>query len=422
MRRAGKAGWLGWLLAGCAVSCGTACNDDARRGTQLPPPYAAAPVPLSGCEAFDYGGCDVRERRCVENLSGVAACLRGADPTGLPVLSFASEEDARSILLDSLMGTAPPNPDYFALVLSQLGLSEPSAFEPEVTAARLAQRWAAFYRRDVAEVVVIEHAMDPDQLATDALVLHELIHALQDREHSLDAFAREYQADSDGNLRGQSVVEGEAQFHEQRLYAALTGVDAESVDWEQELARQREASEQQLFQESDLYSASLLRVPYAHGCEYAARVWSDGGPAALSHLLDAPPRDMRQILARLWGGVAALPSPSPVTPSAVGAGASLQAWSTLGAWGVYLFFRPRFDDAEAARELALAWRGDRVEAYSLSGARVAGRWSIDFADGAAATRALSAAAGTPRLRARQEGSRLLIETSSSDDPPAELTP
>jgi len=139
-------------------------------------------------------------------------------------------------------------------------------------------------------------------------------------------------------------------------------------------------------------------------------------------LLDAPPRDMRQILARLWGGVAALPSPSPVTPSAVGAGASLQAWSTLGAWGVYLFFRPRFDDAEAARELALAWRGDRVEAYSLSGARVAGRWSIDFADGAAATRALSAAAGTPRLRARQEGSRLLIETSSSDDPPAELTP
>jgi hypothetical protein len=414
---AGKARWLSWLLAGCALACG----DGARQGVELPPPYAPPPVPLAGCEGFDYGGCDVRERTCVENLSRIAACLRGSDPA-LPSLSFASEDEARGILLDSLSGTAAPSRDYFALVLAQLGLSEPSAFEPEVTAARLAQRWAAFYRRDAGEVVVIEHAQDPDPLATDALVLHELVHALQDREHSLDAFARQYQTDSDGNLRGLSVVEGEAQFHEQRLYAALTGVDAASVDWAEELASQREASEQQLFQESDLYSASLLRVPYAHGCEYAARVWSDGGPAALSGLLESPPRDMRQILARLWDDSAAQPSASPVTPSAVGPGATLQAWSTLGAWGVYLFFRPRLDSAAAARELALAWRGDRVEAYSLGGAQAAGRWSIEFAEDAAATRALAAAGSQPRRWARQEGPRLLIETSSSDAPPAELRP
>jgi hypothetical protein len=417
-----KARSLSWLLTGCAVCFGVACSEDARQRTELPPPYDRPPVPLAGCEDFDYGGCDVRERTCVENLARIAACLRASDAAVLPALSFASEEQARGILLDSLAGSAPPSPDYFALVLTQLGLSEPSAFDPGVTAARLAQRWAAFYRRDVAEVVVIEHATDPDPLTTDALVLHELVHALQDREHSLDAFAREYQTDSDGTLRGLSVVEGEAQFHEQRLYAALTGVDAASVDWPEELARQRAASEQQLFQESDLYSASLLHVPYAHGCEYAARVWSDGGPAALSHLLDAPPRDMREILARLWGDLAAQPSPSPVAPSAVGSGATLQAWSTLGAWGVYLFFRPRTGSDEAARELSLAWRGDRMEAYSLSGAQVAGRWSIDFADADAATRALSAVGSPPRLWARQQGQRLLIETASSDELPAELRP
>jgi hypothetical protein len=413
-----KARRLSLLLASCALACG----DDARHGSELPPPYGPPAVPLAGCEGFDYGGCDVRERTCVENLSRIAACLRASDSAALPSLSFASEQDARAILLDSLAGTAPPNPDYFALVLSQLGLSEPSAFEPEASAARLAQRWAAFYRRDVGEVVVIEHALDPDPLVTDALVLHELIHALQDREHSLDAFARAYQTDSDGNLRGQSVIEGEAQFHEQRFYAALTGVDAGSVDWPEQLASQREASEQQLFQESDLYSASLLRVPYAHGCEYAARVWSDGGPAALNGLLASPPRDMRQILARLWGEAAAQPAASPVTPPAPLAGATLQAWSTLGAWGVYLFFRPRFDGVEAARELALAWRGDRVEAYSLGSAGAAGLWAIDFADSASATRALTAAGSRPRLWAWQEGRRLLIETASSDDPPAELTP
>jgi hypothetical protein len=150
-------------------------------------------------------------------------------------------------------------------------------------------------------------------------------------------------------------------------------------------------------------------------------VWSEGGPAALSHLLSAPPRDMREILARLWGDVAQ-PSPSPVAPSAVGSGATLQAWSTLGAWGVYLFFRPRTGSEEAARELSLAWRGDRVEAYSLSSGQVAGRWSIDFADGAAATRALTSVGSSPRLWARQQGPRLLIETASGDELPAELSP
>jgi hypothetical protein len=420
-----KARALSAPLAGCvvawAVCFALACSDGAPQRTELPPPYDRPPVPLAGCEGFDYGGCDVRERTCVENLARIAACLRASDAAALPVISFASEEQARGILLDSLAGSASPSPDYFALVLTQLGLSEPSAFDPGATATRLAQRWAAFYRRDVADVVVIEHATDPDPLATEALVLHELVHALQDREHSLDAFAREYQTDSDGNLRGLSVVEGEAQFHEQRLYAALTGVDAASVDWRGELARQRVAAEQQLFQESDLYSASLLHVPYAHGCEYAARVWSEGGPAALSHLLSAPPRDMREILARLWGDVAQ-PSPSPVAPSAVGSGATLQAWSTLGAWGVYLFFRPRTGSEEAARELSLAWRGDRVEAYSLSSGQVAGRWSIDFADGAAATRALTSVGSSPRLWARQQGPRLLIETASGDELPAELSP
>ena len=83
---------LSLLLAGCAVSFGIACSDDARQGAALPPPYAPPPVPLAGCEEFDYAGCDVREQACVENLSRIAACLRGSAPAALPSLSFASGE------------------------------------------------------------------------------------------------------------------------------------------------------------------------------------------------------------------------------------------------------------------------------------------------------------------------------------------
>jgi hypothetical protein len=384
-------------------------------------------VPLPGCAAFDYTSCDVRSAACVDHLAQIAACMRGEDAAGQgPHVSFASEADARELLLGSLTRAPAALPDYFEIVLTELGLSEPHALEPAVSATRLSQRWAAFYRRDVGDVVVIDHgasAQGLDPLASEALVLHELIHALQDQQRGLDDFARSYQTDSDGSLRGSSVIEGEAQLYEQRFYAALSGVDVTAVDWQRQLASQREAAEQGLFAEQDLYSASLLRVPYAHGSEYVERLWAEGGPAPVRELLAAPPRDMRQILAELWGDPSSTPllrsiEPPPVSPS----DATLETWSTLGAWGVYLFFRPKLESAEVARQLALAWRGDRLEAFSFGDGQTAGRWSIELADADAATRLLAAVPYNPSWRTRQQGSRLLVLSSSSGEPPAWLDP
>jgi hypothetical protein len=422
--RLGQGGSARACLLACL--CGLGC-DRTDTGSALPPAFDQA-VPLPGCAAFDYSPCDVRSPACVNQLAQLALCMRGEDTVGQrPAVSFASEADARELLLGSLTRTPALEPDYFEIVLTQLGLTEAHALEPETSATRLAQRWAAFYRRDVGDVVVIEHAdaggVGPDPLAREALVLHELIHALQDRQRGLDDFARTYQTDSDGSLRGSSVIEGEAQLYEQRFHAALTGVDVTAVDWRALLASQRQAAEQDLFAEHDLYSASLLRVPYAHGSEYVEAVWAHGGPALVRQLLAEPPRDMRQILGQLWGDETPEPDLRPIEPAAIRpADATLATWSTLGAWGVYLFCRPKLATAEAARQLALGWRGDRLEAFSFGNGQTAGRWSIEFADAAAASSLLAAVATVPALRARQQATRLLVLSASSSEPPGWLDP
>lgn len=369
----------------------------------------------------------MRTPACVDELAQIALCMRGEEAAGpRPPVSFASEDEARELLLDSLSQAPAHDPDYFETVLTQLGLSAPHALTPAVSAARLAARWAAFYRHDVGDVVVINHAASTevlDPLASEALVLHELVHALQNRQRSLDDFARTYQTDSDGSLRGSSVIEGEAQLYEQRFHAALSGVDVSAIDWRQQLASQREAAELALFAEPDLYSASFLHVPYAHGSEYVARLWEEGGPARVRELLETPPRDMQQILAQLWGDMSGALAPQPLEPLAVSPrDATLETWSTLGAWGVYLFCRPKLESAEAARQLALNWRGDRLEAFSFGEQGIAGRWSIEFADAAAASRLLAALAAEPSWRTHQQGTRLLVLSSTGEAPPPWLDP
>jgi hypothetical protein len=219
------------------------------------------------------------------------------------------------------------------------------------------------------------------------------------------------------------VIEGEAQLYEQRFYAALSGVDVARIDWAEQLASQRDAAEEQLFAQADRYSASLLSVPYAHGTEYVEHIRAQAGAAGVRGLLAAPPRDMREILAQLWGDATLEPASSGVETAPINAAAALlQTWSTLGAWGVYLFFRPRLASAGMARELALAWRGDRLEAFSFGAGQVAGRWWIELSDAGAASRLAEAVAEQPRLRARAVGAQLRLRSASTDELPPWLDP
>ncbi|MEY4544993.1 MAG: hypothetical protein RL685_1188 [Pseudomonadota bacterium] len=412
-----------WRTAGILLLCAACADGSPAGGNDLPPAFRE-PRPLPGCEGFEYGQCDIRSPECLDNLAQIASCVRGDVTLGpQPTVTILSEPEAEQRLLAALEATPPPSPNYFERALVLLGLSQPSAFEPTTTATRLAQTYAAYYRRDRAEVVVIDHGSTagtaaPNSAELQALVLHELIHALQDRDHDLNAFARAYQQDSDGNLRGSCLIEGEARLHEQRLYASLLGEDVASVDWASSLQLRRDAAEDGVFLQADLYSSSLLSVPYAHGVEYVQRIWAEQGATGVQALFVAPPASMREILAPLWAAGSSAAG-RRAAPALAPEGLTREAYSSLGAWGVYLLARPRIS-REVARQLALGWQGDLLEAFSFGAQQAALSWTIELATEADATLLAEVLAPQTRLRALPRGAQLRVLGASDELPPALL--
>lgn len=412
-------------LRGSGLLLALACGDEgARSPAPLPPPLVQDPVPVPGCETLDYQRCDVRLPECVDNLAQIASCMRGGATAGpSPEVTFLTQAEAEQNLLEALSAAPPPSPNHFERALVLLELTQPSSFEPQATAARLAQGYAAYYRRDSGQLVVIDHGgalgvTNAGTPAVQALVLHELIHALQDREHDLDAFAVAHQQDSDGNLRGSCLIEGEARLHELRLYSALWGIDVSAVDWADELRVRSNETEDGVFLETDLYAASFLNVPYTYGAAYVERIWAEQGATGVRSLFDTPPANVREILAPLWGlgpAQSSLRPPAPLAPE----GLTREAFSSLGAWGLYLLARPRSPSIEVARELALSWSGDLLEAFSFGDGQTAASWTIELATEAHAA-SLASLLTSGQLQAEQSGTRLRLLRANGTLPPALL--
>lgn len=327
-----------------------------------------------------------------------------------PPVRFTSEAEARDALRARFERDRPEEPDFLALGLSQFGLTQPSGLEPATRAELLAATWSAYYDSELEEVVVIDREGALDSAALGALVVHELIHALQDRDHDLEAFARLYRVGSDGDLRASCVVEGEARLHEQRYWAALSGSHTELPTGPQSFRASSDALEAALLEAADVYSTSRLQVPYAHGAAFAESAWRAGGHAAVSALMVNPPSSMREILAASWGapgGAAGGSAPELVTEPPLAA--TLEAWTPLGAWGVYLIARLEGVSVEEARPLALDWSGDRFEVYSTSSGEPIPRWTLRFAAEDAAGRFSAALSARGRLDVTASGSLVVLD-------------
>lgn len=385
--------------------------------------YADGRLPVPGCERFDYGACDIREAACVDNLAAIAHCLRGSD-TALPMpeVLYVSQAEAELALASLFPPERPAEINHFEVALTQLGLTRPGALSPMARAARYAREWAAFYSHAQQAIVVIEHATPLDALSENVVLIHEMIHALQDAEHDLEAFSERHRLGVDAELQGSCLVEGEARLHERRYFAARAGLNAAEVDFQRSFDNLRDASERWLFEQEDLYSASQLSVPYAHGAAYVFDVWSEGGSSGVRALFDAHPSGMRDILASSWGGeraVALEQFQAPTEPpSGLGVEPSLgettpEAWMSMGAWGIYLLVQPKLDDLELARGLALSWRGDLLEVFSLAGGETVARWQVRLDNATDAARFVDALRDMPGVTASQAAAQVTLLTTPS---------
>jgi hypothetical protein len=136
------------------------------------------------------------------------ACLRGVEPV-VPPVRFVT----RAELLAELE-SEPPSPEelerwrtYYAAE-ALVGLM-PTGYEPEDIGADSIDDFAAFYDRDLGEVVILEDG-GADEVAAYELLVHEMVHVLQDAEWDLDARFEQHATTFDRMLGIRAVVEGDA--------------------------------------------------------------------------------------------------------------------------------------------------------------------------------------------------------------------
>jgi len=370
---------LCFLLFPLALGCGA--SDEAE-------PLAPRELHrVPGCESIDPARCDVRLPECQQRLLDMAACLRGESVLESPAVQVLSEADYASYLTQRL--TEPmqnPNLEQIEIGFNLLGLIERGTLSAQARAEENAKFAWGVYRDDTKDILIIDHGDSFEAEAVSPTLVHEFVHALQDRDLDLTAF--EAQANStDESWTYSAMIEGEARLHETRYAVAMLGLDPTEVNLTAHFQNALVHDEQRLLDEASPYLASYKYFPYEWGSRYMHFTWLAGGMDAVLGRFAAPPTMTHTLLASTMDA-----ADSDITPSDLALAAAPAEWTqiarrTLGAWGTYLAFEKAARTLASARAMALAWRGDSLAIYASSETQphTAVLWRMEFVDEAMAT-------------------------------------
>jgi hypothetical protein len=406
----GHAWGFGLLLSVLAVA---GCSDEDR-----PPPSrgsASSNSPVAGCEAISHQSCDVRAADCQARLLALAACLREDEEPPMPPVTVMSESAFGDYLYELLEEEPQPEVNHLERALVSLGMVRRGAYDADVVVSDLVKTIGGVYRPETDDILVVDHGSAVDRDMMSSIVLHEFVHYLQDLQVDLAAFSEEFSVSTDAALAAVSVIEGEAQFHQLRYYASLSGLNPNTVDYRESFDSMVSFSEDYLLEQPSPYAQVRVVFPYAWGGRYMQATWVDGGRDAVAERFASPPTQTRSLMvASAPADVAARSFESPSAP----AGLRLYAEDVGGAFTLFLY-ATTLTDVASARELALEWRGDRMSIFATDDdAGTVVVWRIALASDAAAAE-FAAAAGrvVASNEIRREGAEVVIAIA---DPVADV--
>ncbi len=376
------------------------CGEDDEPKTDLAGELPRYPVP--GCESLDHSPCDVSQSACQSTLLEMAACLRGDAPGELPAFDVIGKEEYARRVAEGLDATPRPDPDHEEAAFALLKLIPADGFGTEALVRAASDFVGGFYDSDTKRVTLVDGGLGLSERAWSALLVHEFIHVLQDRELTLSDW-RERADSEDAWLALRAIVEGEAELHQLRYYASVSGFDPAHAAFDAYFASRVARGETELLQSNSAYLLAPYRFPYDWGGRYLQHVWQSGGHGAIDARFAELPTTTHALMASQTEVY--VPAFEPTTPEAPAAPNewALAVEHQLGALVTFLAVGRRVPDVTRARELALAWRGDRLFVYGKGG-DTALVWRIDFADETSAASAVSAWGSY----ARAVGSRVTI--------------
>jgi uncharacterized protein DUF955 len=214
-----------------------------------------------------------------------------------------------------------------------------------------------------AKVMVVGDWLPAEQQR--AALMHELVHALQDREIPLDSFIAPDPGHGDRLLARQSLIEGEAVALSFDLMLKPQGMDISRLtDLSMAQGQIVTSAGGPVIAKAPKFLRDLLLLPYVEGLSFSyqfrkRRPWSD-----MSRVYRDPPRSTTQILhpekyfdAREDPLPVAIPDLSRLLP-----GHRLVADDDLGEFALGTVLALHLGDAEGLRA-AVGWRGDRYRIW-----------------------------------------------------------
>jgi hypothetical protein len=233
---------------------------------------------------------------------------------------------------------------------------------------------AAFYDPDRQEIVIPQS--EPDSVASDATLVHELTHALQDQMDQLED--AEGADDSEAEDGRRALIEGEAEHVKAAWTEQLS--DDERDDLIAEASQQSDDATADLDDVSTAMLASFA-VPYSIGGPMVAAIDHAG---RLADAFEDPPRSQADVLnPNRW--LAPVEVVSLDAPPLDDDEDALGEADSLGAHTVYLMLASALEPAEALAA-ADGWAGDRMQTYRTDDDRTCVRVAMIGVDDAATER------------------------------------
>jgi hypothetical protein len=248
-------------------------------------------------------------------------------------------DQLRSLLRAEVVKSVPYSPEQYVAILSAFQLIDSSSpavidrlldlYQSQVLAFYDPRSHTYFAVRQLPEAMA---ALGDAEILRHSVLMHELMHALQDQRFDASRRDEELQNDIDAELAYHALLEGEATLVMMDYLLDRAGQSLQSAidnDMLVNLAAMTTAADKTIDPNAPRYFVESLKFPYIEGLRLVVDGYRRGGWKEIDRMHANPPRSTREVLhreeylARLANGVGApasgarRPGAAAATPDAL---------------------------------------------------------------------------------------------------------
>jgi len=287
---------------------------------------------------IDFDACDIRDSSCQENIYLAVQRVRGNawDPwLDMPEMRVISQDEFRAEIqadIDARPDDAPYS--HYGASLSLLHLTDPvsTMIEDDRTEATVSNV-AAYYDTQTKNVTIIDRGAGTDFEDDTYTLAHELVHAAQDRDVGIQAWAR--RGTISQSHASSAVIEGEATLYANLATAPIRGFGPLETNWGAYHSRWLD-SQRLSVEEAASPWFEMYGLLYPLGSRYLTRAWLSGGNVAVREIYASPPNDIVEFLLPFGTGLGSRIEPSQCSHTAP-TGFESEVVTSMGALGFFCF-------------------------------------------------------------------------------------